>query len=95
MVEPASITVQIPRALRELCDGAATLDLSAVSVRDVLEQIERRHPLIHRSICDETGRLRPHIHLFVNSSLVRQRQEFETALKPGDVIVILPAVSGG
>jgi molybdopterin converting factor small subunit len=95
MVESVSITVQIPRAQRELCDGAATLDFSAASVRDVLEQIERRHPLIHRSICDETGRLRPHIHLFVNSSLVRYRPDVVTPLNPEDVIVILPAVSGG
>jgi molybdopterin converting factor small subunit len=95
MVESASITVQIPRALRELCDGAATLELPAASVRDVLEQIERRHPLIHRSICDETGRLRPHIHLFVNSALVRYQPGGVTPLKPGDVMVILPAVSGG
>jgi molybdopterin converting factor small subunit len=95
MSAPVSITIQVPRALRDLCDGSSTLALSAASVREALEEIERQHPVIHRGICDETGRLRPHIHLFVNSSLVRERQGMETMLESGDVITILPAVSGG
>jgi len=95
MSASVSITIQVPRALRDLCDGSSTLALSAASVREVLEEIERLHPSIHRSICDETGRLRHHVHLFVNSSLVRERQGMETMLASGDVITILPAVSGG
>ena len=95
MASSTNITIQIPRELRALCDGSKTLALSASTVRDVLEELERRHPSIHRSICDETGRLRRHINLFVNSSLMRERQGLETVLKSGDVITILPAVSGG
>lgn len=95
MAASHSITVQIPRELRALCDGSKTIALSASSVRDILEELERRHPAIHRSICDETGRLRRHINLFVNSSLMRERQGLETVLESGDVITILPAVSGG
>lgn len=95
MTEPISISVQIPRELRSLCDGSATLALSAASVREVLDELERRHPPIHRSICDETGRLRRHINLFVNSSHMRERNGLETVLETGDVITILPAVSGG
>ena len=95
MAASVSITIQIPRELRSLCDGSKTLALSAASVRDALEELERLHPSIHRSICDETGRLRRHINLFVNSSLMRERQGLETVLESGDVITILPAVSGG
>ena len=95
MTEPVSITVQIPRELRSLCDGSAMIALSAASVGAALEELERRHPKIHRSICDETGRLRRHINLFVNSSHMRELQGLETMLESGDVITILPAVSGG
>lgn len=95
MAASVSIMVQIPRELRVLCDGSKTLAVSAASVYGVLEEIERQHPAIHRSICDETGRLRRHINLFVNSSLMRERQGLETVLESGDVITILPAVSGG
>ena len=95
MIASISITVQIPRELRPLCGGSSTVVLSAASVRDVLTELERRHPSIHKSVCDETGRLRRHINLFVNSSLMRELQGLGTVLESGDVITILPAVSGG
>lgn len=95
MAESVPITIQIPRELRALCDGSQTIALTASSVCGVLVELERRHPAIHRNICDETGRLRRHINLFVNSSLMRERQGLETVLESGDVITILPAVSGG
>ena len=69
--------------------------MSAANVRAVLEELERRHPSLHRSICDETGRVRRHVNLFVNSSHLRDREGLDTALVPGDVVTILPAVSGG
>ncbi len=90
-----TITIHVPAALRAYCKGAAELSLSALTVRAALEQIERSHPALYRSICDETGTVRRHVNLFVNSSDVRDREGLDTALAPGDVITILPAVSGG
>lgn len=90
-----TITIQIPSMLRDCCDGASELSLSAPTVRAALEQLEQRHPLLHRSICDETGNVRRHVNLFVNTSHVRDREGLDTTLVPGDVVTILPAVSGG
>ncbi len=89
------ITLEIPRELRAACEGHSQLLISAVSVQEVLEELERRHPALYRNVCDETGRLRRHLNLFVNSSHMRERQGLETKLQSGDVILILPAVSGG
>ena len=52
-------------------------------------------PSLYRSVCDETGAVRRHVNLFVNTSHVRDREGLDTALAPGDVVTILPAVSGG
>jgi molybdopterin converting factor small subunit len=90
-----SITIHLPAALRACCAGARELSLSAASVRAALEQIERSQPSLYRSVCDETGAVRRHVNLFVNTSHVRDREGLDTALAPGDVISILPAVSGG
>ncbi len=90
-----SITIHVPAPLRACSGGASELVLSAPSVRAALEQIERRHPALYRSICDETGRVRRHVGLFVNKHHVRDREGLDTALAPGDVITIIPAVSGG
>ncbi len=90
-----TITIHVPAVLRGCCAGAAELSLAAASVRAALEEIERRHPALYRSVCDETGAVRRHVNLFVNTSHVRDREGLDTALAPGDVVTILPAVSGG
>jgi molybdopterin converting factor small subunit len=91
----ATITIHVPAVLRACCEGASDLSLSAPSVRAALEQIEQRHPALYRSICDETGTVRRHVNLFVNTFHMRDREGLDTALVPGDIITILPAVSGG
>ncbi len=95
MAPPTTVTIQVPSPLRSCCGGAAELALPASSLRAVLEELERRHPSLHRSICDETGKVRRHVNLFVNRNHMRDREGLDTALVPGDVVTILPAVSGG
>lgn len=90
-----SIAVWVPAMLREYCGGAASLSLSAASVRAALAHLEREYPKLYGSVCDETGAVRRHVNLFVNTSNVRDREGLDTALVPGDVLTILPAVSGG
>jgi sulfur-carrier protein len=90
-----TIAVYIPAPLRACCEGASELSLSAPSLRAVLEQIAQRYPALYRSICDETGAVRRHVNLFVNTAHMRDRDGLDTALNAGDIITILPAVSGG
>lgn len=90
-----TITIQVPSVLRSCCNGAAELSLSATTVRAALEQVEQRFPELYRSICDETGSVRRHVNLFVNSSLVADGEALDASLAPGDVIMIFQAVSGG
>lgn len=90
-----SITVQIPAPLHPYSNGASELKLSVSSVRAALEELEKQYPSLHINICDETGKVRPHVNLFVNTAHVRDRQGLDTTLSPGDILFILPAVSGG
>ena len=89
------VIIQIPRPLRDCCDGAARLSVTARSVRAALAEVEKIHPSLHRSICDETGAVRRHVNLFVNALHVRDRNGLDTPLQAGDVLTILPSVSGG
>jgi molybdopterin converting factor small subunit len=90
-----AITIHIPAVLRASCAGASAFSLSAPSVRAALDEIERRYPALHRSVCDETGAVRRHVNLFVNTAHIRDREWLDTPLVSGDTITILPAVSGG
>ena len=90
-----TVTVQLSSVLRAYCGNAAEISLSAPTVRAALQQLERSHPSLYRSVCDETGAVRRHINVFVNTTHVCDRDGLDTALVPKDIITILPAVSGG
>jgi MoaD family protein len=95
MEHAPTITVQIPGPLRAYAQGASELSLPALTVRAALELLERRNESLYRNVCDETGKVRRHVNIFVNSDNVRDLAGLETPLAPGDVVTILPAVSGG
>jgi molybdopterin synthase sulfur carrier subunit len=95
-VDPTpTITIHVPAPLRTYCGGAAQLLISAHTVRAALEGLERSESRLYRNVCDETGTLRRHLNVFVNSDNVRDLDGVDTLLTSGDVVTILPAVSGG
>jgi molybdopterin converting factor small subunit len=69
--------------------------MSADTVRALLEDLQHTQSALYRNVCDETGRLRRHLNVFVNSDNMRDLDGVDTILASGDVITILPAVSGG
>lgn len=95
MNQAPNITLHLPGALRDYCEGRPDLSLSVPTVSAALEHLEQHHPALHRNICDETGKVRRHLNIFVNSSNVRDLDGLDTALVQGDVVTILTAVSGG
>jgi len=90
-----TIIVQIPWPLRLFSGAPAEIPLTSASVRDTLAQLERSHPALYAGICDETGKVRKHLNVFVNRAHIRDRDGLETTLAPGDVVFIMTAVSGG
>ena len=96
MPTTSDITLHVLGVLRAgTCGGVEQLPISAPTVRAALEELERNPATLYRSVCDETGAVRRHVNLFVNTDHMRDRDGLDTALAPGDVVTILPAVSGG
>ena len=90
-----TITIHVPGALRTYWGGAAQFSISAHTVRAALEDLQRSQSALYRHVCAETGTVRRHLNVFVNSDNVRDLDGVDTTLRPGDVVTILPAVSGG
>ena len=90
-----TVSIHVLGPLRPYCGGAAELCVSARSVRGALEQLARREVALYRNLCDERGQVRRHLNVYVNADNVRDLDGVDTILTPGDVIAILPAVSGG
>lgn len=92
---PPTITIYLPAPLRAYSGGATELSMSARTVRAALEDLEQRQSVLYRNICDETGAVRRHLNIFVNADNMRDLNGLDTPLAPGDVVTIVPAVSGG
>lgn len=95
MRKAPAVTLCVPGALRDCCAGVAELPLAAHTVRELLDALACAQPLLHRNVCDETGAVRRHLNVFVNAEHMRYLDGLDTLLQPGDVVTILPAVSGG
>jgi sulfur-carrier protein len=95
MAPAPTVTFHVMGSLRTYCAGAAQLSISGRTVRAALEDLERSQAALYRNVCDETGAVRRHLNVFVNADNVRDLNGVDTALTSGDVITILPAVSGG
>ena len=92
---PPTITIHVLGPLRAYCNGASQLSVPAQTVRHALEDLERSQSALYHNICDETGAVRQHLNVFVNSDHVRDLNGIDTVLSQGDIVSILPAVSGG
>ena len=90
-----TITLHVVGPLRTYCAGAAQLPICAHTVRGALEDLERSQSALYRNVCDETGKVRKHLNVYVNADNMRDLDGVDTPLMPGDVLTILPAVSGG
>jgi molybdopterin converting factor small subunit len=95
MGSPPTVTIHVVGPLRPYCAGRSQLSIEAQTVRDALADLERKEPTLYSNLCDETGAVRRHLNVFVNSDNVRDRNGIDTTLTPGDVLTFLPAVSGG
>lgn len=83
--------------LRELAGNRdeVAIDGAASSVSDALSLLWERYPAFHDRIVTERGELRPHLNIFVDGESIRWMSGFDTAVRDGAEIFILPAVSGG
>ncbi len=89
------IVIHVPGPLRPYCAGVSKLQVPAATVSGALAHLERNEAALYRNLCDETGTLRRHLNVFVNSDNIRDLQGLDTVLQAGDVVTFLPAVSGG
>ena len=83
--------VSVRGPLRKLAGGRAEHELDGHTVVELIRGLEVRHPEVSGWILDERGRIRRHINVFVNG----ERGAEETAVRSGDRVEVLPAITGG
>lgn len=89
------VKVRIPFAIQSLFGGATEVEAEGKTVREVIDNLERRFPGVKQRLCDEDGELRRFVNIFVNDQDVRSLKGLDTELSEGDEIAIIPAIAGG
>ena len=90
-----SVKVRIPTPLQKLTQQQSEVMCEASSVDQMLGELEKKHPGIKERLCDEQGKLRRFVNIYVNEEDIRFMQGQDTALKSGDDVSIIPAIAGG
>ena len=90
-----SVQVRIPTPLRRFTAGAEEVGATGDTVGTVVDNLEDQFPGIKERLCDEEGRVRRFVNLYVNGDDIRFLNNLETAVKEGDELSIVPAIAGG
>ena len=65
------------------------------SLREAIETALVAAPELASYVFDDQRCIRKHVAVFINQSLVRDRQNLQQALQPGDHVLVIQALSGG
>ncbi|WP_193197082.1 MoaD/ThiS family protein [Nostoc sp. MG11] len=90
-----AITVLVPTALQNFTNNQATLECNGSNIAELLDSLEQSFPGIKSRLCDEAGKPRRFLNLYLNSEDIRFLEGTDTPLKDGDEVSIVPAVAGG
>jgi predicted phage tail protein len=90
-------TVELTNHLYQFFPGlrGRTLTVEARTVAEVVRALEAMAPGFAFYVCDEAGRLRQHVNVFVGNERVTDRGTLSDPLEPGSRVSIIQALSGG
>ncbi len=89
-------TVKIPPVLRAVHRAARRRSSAdGGNVGEVLHALADQHPSTKDQLFGEDGSLNRYVNVYLNDEDVRVLDGLDTAVKPEDTLVILPAMAGG
>lgn len=89
------VIVEIPTALQKFTEGLVAIPFDGNTTSDILRELVQKYPDLKSHIFDEKGDLRKFLNIYLNDENIRYFSWKETAVKDGDVVMIVPAVAGG
>ena len=89
------VNVRIPTPLQKLTSQKGEVEINAGNIKELIQELEKNYPGIKDRICDESGKIRRFVNVYLNEEDIRCLKQEDTALKSGDEISIVPAIAGG
>jgi len=88
-------TIRIPTPLRKYTQGQEEVQVNGGTIEQVLAALEQSAPGIKERICDESGKVRRFVNIFVGDEDIRFLDNLQSVVKDGDEVSIVPAIAGG
>ena len=88
-------TIHIPTPLRPFTDKHESVEVSGVTVGELLADLTTRYAGLRKHLYTEEGKLRNFVNVYLNDEDIRYMQREQTPVKPGDSLSIVPSVAGG
>ncbi|HSP56268.1 MAG TPA: MoaD family protein [Dehalococcoidia bacterium] len=89
-----AVEVKVTATLQKVVGGQRSVQGEGGTVREVLEDLDRKHPGIMDMVMVD-GQIHRFVNIYLNDEDVRFLNKLDTPLKEGDVLSILPALAGG
>lgn len=90
-----SLKLSIPTPLRRLTGDAETVEIEAGTVKEVIEQLDRKYPGFQSRVCDDSGQLRRFINIYIDGEDVRFLDGLSTQVPDEAEFSIVLAIAGG
>jgi molybdopterin synthase sulfur carrier subunit len=87
--------VRIPAPLRKLTGEQEVVTAEGLTVGEILRDLDAKFPGLGERICDESGKVRRFVNVFLNDEDIRFLGEQQTPVKEGDELSVVPAIAGG
>jgi molybdopterin synthase sulfur carrier subunit len=88
-------TVKFTYTLKRFFPGLKDTEAVGTTLPEVLDEIDASYPGIRNYILDDQGLLRRHVNIFIDGSMIKDRNELTDAFSKKSEIYILQALSGG
>ena len=90
-----AVTVVIPTTLRLFTEHHSEIELNGSTVGEILTLLSEEYPETKKALFDENGELRAFVNVFVNDESIADLNGFDSAVKDGDEVILIPAIAGG
>lgn len=90
-----AIKVRIPTPLQKLTNNKDVVECDAANIKDLVDKLDKEYPGLKDRMCDEKGKIRRFLNIYVNDEDIRFLKMDQTPLVDGDEISIIPAIAGG
>lgn len=89
------ITVIIPPPYRVYTRGDTSIQISASTMEEAIQNLLNIYPDLRTHIQNPFGKPRPFINYFINGVNIKAIAGMQSGLQTGDILQLIPNVAGG